>query len=376
MSPESALRAFLGPKPAPFLVAVSGGADSVALLLAAHAVAPGAVSVLHCNHGLRGAASAGDERFVEDLCQRLGLSVYQYRAKLSKGPGLEERARLWRRACYVHAAQASGAKNILLAHHAADQAETLLLNLVRGAGPKGAAAMQPWAPLQGKLRLGRPFLGLMPDELRAYLKSRKQPWREDASNRDVTLARNKLRHAVLPLLQKINPKAIANMAAFSARMRSDEPALNLDAKARARAAAVLAAGKGQADLGKGWVLAKTGAQPAKENGAWAIEFKPGIPSARKLKEPGAYWFSAALPAQTLHLRGAKTGERMRPFGFDGSRLVRDLLAEAKVPLDQRAAWPVLAANGSLVAILGIRRGQGFEAQAGKPAWRLSWKRPI
>jgi tRNA(Ile)-lysidine synthase len=378
LAPESVLRAFLGPKPAPFLVALSGGADSVALLRAAHALAPDALLVLHCDHGLRGAASTADARFAEALCQRLGVSLFHYRAKLGKGASLEERARQWRHACYAHAAQASGAKRILLAHHATDQAETLLLNLVRGAGPQGAAAMQAWSPLPGKaIQLGRPFLGLMPQALRSYLRSLRQTWREDASNGDLRLARNYVRRQVLPLLTELNAKAVEHLAAFCARIQPTEPglaqALKLDAGARARVLALLAAGQGQTDLGRGWVLAHGGATVDK---AWHIELKPGRPNARKLKETRAYWFSPDLLARPIQLRGAKPGERLRPFGFKGSRLVRDLLAEAKVPLSRRSAWPVLASGKSLLAVLGIRRGQGFEAQAGAKALRLTWKAPF
>jgi tRNA(Ile)-lysidine synthetase-like protein len=359
-------------------VAVSGGADSVALLRAAQAVAPSAVMALHCDHGLRGAASTADAQFVEDLCQRLGVSLFHYRAKLGQGPGLEERARNWRHRCYVHAAQASGAKRILLAHHAADQAETLLLNLVRGAGSQGAAGMRPWSPLPGKpLQLGRPFLGLMPQDLKSYLQTLRQTWREDASNGDVRLARNKVRRQVLPLLAELNAKAIEHLAAFCARL---EPAgdglaqqLKLDSAARGRVDALLAAGQGQTDLGRGWILSHGGPRTDK---AWLIELKPGRPTARKLREAGAYWFSPALLTKPIQLRGAKAGERIRPFGLQGSKLVRDLLAEAKVPVSQRMAWPVLAAGGSVVAVLGIRRGQEFQAQAGEQALRLSWKAPF
>jgi tRNA(Ile)-lysidine synthase len=364
-------------------VAVSGGADSVALLRAAHAVAPEATLALHCDHGLRAAASTSDAQFVEELCQRLGVSLFHYRTKLGKGPGLEERARNWRHSCYVHAAQASGAKRILLAHHAADQAETLLLNLVRGAGPQGAAGMRPWSSLPGKplpgkpLQLGRPFLELMPQNLKNYLRTLRQTWREDASNGDLRLARNKVRRQVLPLLTELNAKAIEHLAAFCARM---EPAgtglaqqLKLDSAARGRVDALLAAGQGQTDLGRGWTLSHGGPRADK---AWHIELKPGRPTARKLREAGAYWFSLALLAKPIQLRGARPGERIRPFGFKGSKLVRDLLAEAKVPVSQRVAWPVLAVGGKLVAVLGIRRGQEFQARAGEKALCLTWKAPF
>jgi tRNA(Ile)-lysidine synthetase-like protein len=383
---KSSLQALLGLPalrrvPRSVLVAVSGGADSVALLRAAAALGPQLgwqVEALHCDHGLRAAAKA-DARFVDDLCGRLGLTLYAYQGKLKKGPGMEERARAWRHQCYAHGAARSGSRLILLAHHAGDQAETLLMNLVRGTGLHGAAGMQVLSPLPGRtqIQLGRPFLGLMPQELRASLKRLRQPWREDGSNRDTTLARNHVRQVVLPALLKLNPKAIEHLAAFSSRIKRDEPGLaellGLDAKARQRVAALKEAGKGQADLSRGWTLSRGGLALQK---AWSIELKPGTPTARKLNETNAFWFSDGILKAGFKLRGAKVGERMRPFGFGGSRLIRDLLAEAKVPVDQRAAWPVLEVEGVIVAVLGLRRGQGWEAQPGKPGWRLSWKRPI
>ena len=393
--------------PQRLLVAVSGGADSVALLRAAAAEAPGLgwqVEALHCDHGLRPASKA-EARFVDALCQRLDLTLYAYQGGLKRGPNLEERARLWRRSCYADAAAKSGAKLILLGQHAQDQAETLLLNLVRGTGGAGAQGMLPLAPLdEGRgTQLGRPFLALLPAELRAYLKRLRQPWKEDASNRDKSLRRNRLRHGVLPILDSINPQAVANLAAFAARAQAGKPArdlaglLKLSAAARQRAQAVLLAGRGSADLGSGWSLAVSGGQKrvAKTSPAgadlraqtlrpgaelawsgWSIQLKPGKAQARKLKEGKAFWFSADLGSASLVVRPAREAERLQAFGLKGSKLVRDLLAEAKVPVWQRAEWPVLEADGRVLAVLGVRRGQGFEVQAGEEAWCLSWKSPF
>ncbi len=124
--------------------------------------------------------------------------------------------------CYAHAAAQSGARLVLLAHHAQDQAETLLLNLIRGAGAAGARGILGLAPLPERpgTQLGRPFLTLLPQELRAYLQSLKQPWKEDRSNRDRSLARNRIRQGVLPQLAAINPKAVANLAGFAARAQA------------------------------------------------------------------------------------------------------------------------------------------------------------
>lgn len=388
------------------LVAVSGGADSVALLRAASELGPKLgweVEALHCDHGLR-AQSKAEARFVDALCQKLDVTLYAYAGGLKKGPGMEERARHWRRACYDHAALQSGARLILLAHHAQDQAETLLLNLVRGAGQVGAQGMLALGPMKegSALLLGRPFLTLAPQELRDYLRGLKQAWKEDASNRDQAFARNRVRHGVLPHLLSVNPQAVKHLAAFASRAQAGKPQndlaglLKLDAKARERAQTVLAQGRGSADLGRGWTLSvgsgqakvsQGGGAPQAEPAAlrpgkalawqgWSIQLKPAVPTARKLKDGKAFWFSKALANAAPLVRAAKPGERVAPFGLSGSKLIRDLLAEAKIPAWQRASWPVLEAGGRVVAVLGVRRGQGFEAQAGLPALALSVKTPF
>lgn len=387
-------------KAGPLLVACSGGADSLALLLAAAEVAPKLgwrLRVLHCEHGLRGRASAGDAAFVAALCARLGLPLRIFRGRLKPGPGMEARARAWRRACYRRAAAEEGARLVLLGHHAADQAETLLLNLVRGSGEAGAAAMLAFSPLEGApgLRLGRPFLGLEPGALKAWLRRRRQAWREDLSNRDLAPARNRLRHRVLPELARINPRAQAHLAAFAAslaaakRPRDLAGLLKLDRGARARAAAVVAAGRGRADLGRGYSLQVSAGRarllappPALELrlgsqawGGWIFTLKPGRPGARSIKGEASYWFSPALLESGPRLRALKPGERLQPFGFTGRRKAADLLREAGVPAWEREAWPALEAGGGLLALPAVRRGKGFEAQAGKGALRLSWRPP-
>ena len=433
--PLQTLKSFLSqaaPKRGPrrLVVACSGGADSVALLAAAAQVCPGlgwSVTALHCQHGLRGAASKADAALVAALCGKLGVSLRTFEAKLAQGPGIEARARAWRRRCYAQAAQAQGAALVLLAHHAQDQAESLLLNLTRGAGLEGAAAMQALAPLDGApgVRLGRPFLGLMPQGLRAWLRTRRVAWREDASNRDRRLARNRVRHGVLPLLLSINPKAVEHLAAFSAGLAprkgapSLEQALGLDRAARVRVRALLARGHGAVDLGGGrqlllsqgslrvqaawegagamtaiggdegssveapWAPAgrERSAEPvdlglgATEWGGWRFQLKPGRPDARKLRQDSVFWFSPALLDAGACWRGAQAGERLRPFGLTGSRLVRDVLADAGVPAWQRPLWPVLEAGGRILALPGLRRAQGLEAQAGQAALALTWQAP-
>ncbi|HTB21482.1 MAG TPA: tRNA lysidine(34) synthetase TilS [bacterium] len=405
MGPVETIEAFLAQPalkrmPRRLLVALSGGADSVALLRASVLAGPKSgwrVEALHCDHGLRGRDSRADAAFVKALCERLKVPLKAFSADLKAGAGLEERARNWRRACYRRAARDCGAALVLLGHHVRDQAETVLLNLVRGSGAAGAAGMTMLAPLDSAAgpRLGRPFLGLEPAQLKRWLRSLRQPWREDASNRDVDFARNRIRLRVLPELETLNPKAAAHLAEFAAKLAPSKRGrekdlaglLRLDQGARQRAAKALARGKGSADLGQGWslelssgrarVLAPDAALDLAVGssvwGDWRFELKLAVPSARKLSETGAFWFAPGLLKAGARLRSLKAGERLKPFGFGGRRKAADLLREAGVPAWDRESWPALEAEGRLLALPAARRGTGFEAEAGRKALRLTWK---
>ncbi|HXC65649.1 MAG TPA: tRNA lysidine(34) synthetase TilS, partial [bacterium] len=384
------------------IVACSGGADSVALLQAAASACPAMgweLAVLHCQHGLRGRESEADAALVASHCADLDLPLRLFETRLGRGAGVEERARDWRRQCYAKAAAETGSNLVLLAHHARDQAETLLLNLVRGSGPAGAAGMLALAPLRPGAgpRLGRPFLGLDPVSLRRWLKHRSLAWREDASNLDQRLARNRIRLSVLPLLESINPKAVMHLAAYSQglgtakRAASLEQGLGLDRSARSRVSGLLARGRGSTDLGHGKRLEVSNGSAriwmanaeiqslnvgAYEWGpGWRFSLKPGVPNARKLKQGRSFWFSLDLLKAAPRWRACGDGQRMRPFGLDGSRLCRDLLAEAGVPAWQREAWPLLQTKDGNLALPGVRRGQGYEAKAGENALELRWQAP-
>lgn len=212
------------------LAAVSGGADSTALLLGLHALraqVPFRLLTLHVEHGLRGAASLEDAAFVSELCDTLQVQVLVYHAHLSGGmetPGTEERARQARRQFYRQAMAESGAQALLLAHHQDDQAETLLMHLLRGAGAGGLGSMRPCQPFEAGLLL-RPFLSLPRATLLEALQRKGQPWREDESNQLPCTLRNQLRLAVMPLLRGAQPKAVSHMAQAAQRMQWDEECL-------------------------------------------------------------------------------------------------------------------------------------------------------
>ncbi|MEK7751289.1 MAG: tRNA lysidine(34) synthetase TilS [Acidobacteriota bacterium] len=196
------------------LVAVSGGADSVALLLALHELAPRLgirLTVAHLNHRIRGKAADRDAAFVRRLAHRIQLPVVVGRADVPRlarnsGLSLEMAARQARYDFLAKAATKVEADVIATAHTADDQAETVLLKLIRGAGPKGLAGI-PYRATLRNMSVVRPLLDVTRPEVEAFLRERGEPWREDLTNRDETFLRNKVRHRILPLLEsELNPK--------------------------------------------------------------------------------------------------------------------------------------------------------------------------
>ena len=187
----------LGPfAPAPRLAAgVSGGADSLALALLADDWARsrgGTLLALIVDHGLRPAAAAEAALTAERLATH-GISTRILRAQnLPPGPGLAERARTTRLDLLATACATAGITDLLLAHHAADQAETVLIRALSASGPAGLAGMAALRELK-KIRLLRPLLGVAPARLRAFLRAAGQDWVEDPSNTDPHALRPRLR---------------------------------------------------------------------------------------------------------------------------------------------------------------------------------------
>jgi tRNA(Ile)-lysidine synthase len=195
------------------LVAVSGGADSMALLLFLHELAPGmhlSLTVAHLEHGLRGAESHADREFVRRVSDGLGLSFVCESVDVrsladAEGRNLEETARNARYEFLRRAAEAAGANRIATGHTRNDQAETVLFRLLRGSGPGGFEGIH--AVIEG--RIIRPLLECSRESIREFLAARNAEWREDSSNRDVSLQRNRIRHELVPYLEKhFNPQLV------------------------------------------------------------------------------------------------------------------------------------------------------------------------
>lgn len=188
---------------------VSGGADSVALLCLLHEAGFRNLIVCHLNHGLRGRESAADARFVSKLAARLGYSCEMGKADVRErmmacSESMETAARAARHGFFARCAKTHRCRRILLAHHAEDQAETILWNLFRGSdGLRGMRETQIIRCAGVDLTFVRPLLEIRRTELRDWLTGRKQKWREDESNDQPVAVRNRIRHEVLPLLREI-----------------------------------------------------------------------------------------------------------------------------------------------------------------------------
>lgn len=225
----------------PLVVAVSGGPDSLCLLHALAQLGPAgpALHVAHFDHGLRGAASQADAAFVAQTAREWGLPATVERADVGAYAAAERRnlhqaARELRYRFLAEVARAAGAGAVAVAHHADDQAETVLMHLLRGAGPAGLRGMlplQPWdawaagqPPDPRGAPLLRPLLAVPRAAIERYCAGQGLRPRQDASNADPAYTRNRIRHELLPLLRAYNPQ-IAAALGRTAAVCADEQAL-------------------------------------------------------------------------------------------------------------------------------------------------------
>jgi tRNA(Ile)-lysidine synthase len=210
-------------------VAVSGGADSVALLRTLILAAPEiglVLSVLHVHHGIRGAEADADAEFVAALAGQYGLSFHRHDVDTpavakSNRETIEEAARNLRYAWFRELLAAGQADAVATAHTLDDQAETVLHKLLRGAWTEGLGGIHPRV-IESKGAILRPFLGVRRAQIEEWLRGLGQDWREDATNADTAYTRNRLRHELLPTLAVYNPQIYSQLANLATIARDED----------------------------------------------------------------------------------------------------------------------------------------------------------
>jgi tRNA(Ile)-lysidine synthase len=355
-------------------VGLSGGRDSVVLLHAlsawarAHALE---VRALHVHHGLSPNADAW-ARSCRRLCRQLGVRLTVVRVEVDRTGGLGVEAAA--RAARLRAFDAQKADAVVLAHHREDQAETLLLQLLRGAGVRGLAAMA--ADSRAGPRILRPLLALPRSALDAYARAHRLDWIEDESNADTRYDRNFVRHRVLPLLNERWPAATATLARSAALL--DQSRELIDALARADLAAALA--QGSQHMGDGAlpaaVLHDLGRARALELlRCWLRERGEPMPAQRRLEEALRQALAAGADRQVAVALGAATLRRYRGALYltgtappPARSRTGERPAVAKVRWSRRARMTLPELGGTLLA--QRVRGAGLAASVlrGRTLW--------
>ncbi len=214
------------------IVAISGGADSTALLDILSRTPDFSLRLVAChlNHSLRGKKSDDDEEFCRVLASRHSIPFESRRVNVKEYSeqhrlNLEDAGRRLRITYFTELRDKWQASAVVLAHHADDQAETLLMRLLRGAGADGLGGMQ----YRNRLGFVRPLLGVSRSDIEAYLTEIGQIWREDASNLDTSFLRNRIRHELLPILESYNPRVRERLTCSSALLADESELLNQQA---------------------------------------------------------------------------------------------------------------------------------------------------
>ncbi|MGI6239558.1 MAG: tRNA lysidine(34) synthetase TilS [Christensenellales bacterium] len=392
------------------LVALSGGADSVALLLLlcrARDAGMLRVSAAHFEHGIRGADSLQDAEFCQKLCERLGVQLALGGADVPAcaqrtGEGIELCARRLRYEFLYETLEKTGASHIALAHHLDDQAETVLMHLLRGAGIEGVSGMRRFS---GKLF--RPLLDIPKSALVAFLNGEGEAWREDHTNRDADTPRNALRLNAIPALEAIYPGAVRALARFAeiAGVEGDYMRVQTAAFLRARVQTLpngwridvsgdceeallrraLGALCGQdvsAQKRRELVRLTTaadiqGGMRAARHGAYLYVLKPfEPPPARLINRKGVTELAGicritASPApcapeftrksaQVLDgralegavLRTRRVGDRIAPLGMRGTKSLSDYFTDKKIDPPLRDIAPLIAKGRDILWVVG------------------------
>lgn len=395
------------------IAAVSGGADSVAMLFALYLLRDElgiTLEAAHFNHHLRGAESDRDEAFVTDFCGRYDIPLHLGSGRIVPGKkGLEAAARDAR---YAFLRRLPG--KVATAHTADDNAETVLMRLIRGTGLKGLGAI---APVSGNVI--RPMLTVTRDDVEAFLEEYALPHVEDSSNGTDDFLRNRIRHGILPLMRAENPRIGENLSAMALLLRQDEACLQakipeeqvpdvsrlkaMEPALRRRALERFLKAQGvrepeqihilQAEqLLYHWSPSAAMQFPGgvtigrQYDRLVRLECAPELPETR-LSVPGETCIGGkrfvseyttdleerpdsvlVCPVGALTVRSRRSGDTMRLPG--GTRSLKKMYIDRKIPASRRAAVPVLADDRGVLAVFGIGTDIRFHPDS-LPAVRIT-----
>jgi tRNA(Ile)-lysidine synthase len=379
------------PPSAEIAVGLSGGVDSVVLLHQLKENPRARLRAIHVHHGLSPNADAW-AAFCRSLCNRLGvpLSVQNVSVK-KKNKGLEAAAREAR----YQAFKDSKAGVIALAHNLDDQAETVLMNLLRGAGVRGASGMAEHSRLGGKV-LWRPLLGKTRKEILAYARKHKLDWIEDESNVDEALTRNFIRRSVGPLLEQKFPQwkqSLARAARHFAKKEIGKEDLlrhylhskGLKAPSEAKLLEMLkqlATGSARTEIRHAGATLRTYRGKLFVDSDLDAEFSPqewsGEPRLRLPELGGELRFrkargeGIALEHKPLSIRLRSGGERLQPDPHRPRRTLKNLFQEAGVPPWERERLPLLFSGDDLVWVPGLGIDARFQVPPGAQGFVPEW----
>lgn len=419
-----------------YLIGLSGGADSVALLLMLlpavknHKIT---LEAVHINHGLRNHESDDDEQFCRELCKKEGIPLYSCRADLSgrtdEAAAREERYALFRKRYTEYEADA-----LILAHHADDQAETFLMRLLRGAGPEGLSCMKADETVGG-IRILRPLLSLHRGEIRDALLTDGISWREDSSNRDTAYLRNRIRLELIPAMARISSTAVDKICNAAKLTGEDNRLLCTQAKAikdrisKDRMVDAETLSKEPAALRRRVLRLwwQEQAPVLKEHALSAVQTEaldrlldiPGgkmnLPGDMHAVRAGKFLLLTSCGSGTpepVPVSGPETGfgsfrlsetksegnpgdgkrtqevppgftegcvirtripgDRIRPFGSSGSKKLQDYLTDRRVPEPFRDQIPLLCRGSEVLLVCGVGAGSVPDWNPHSPSVRLTW----
>ena len=408
------------------IVGISGGGDSVCLLFLLSKYQkrrPFHLLGIHVNHGIRGQEALRDQEYAKKLCERLGVpfTVYTYSVPAiaqQEKRSLEEAGRMVRRRAFEEKAASLGKKAVIaLAHHENDNAETVLHNLIRGTKAAGMGGIRPIQEIGEGVAYIRPLLKVTREEIETYLRQQKIPWMIDSTNQELEYTRNRIRHRIIPEMEKINPKAVSHIAQAADTFQAIEEYLNGQADMLYReyveqrengywirkelflekelmqsyvirmvleqaadkkqdltafhVESILSLGKGRTGASvslPGGVLASqvygdlyvrlpdSGEAPLKE---LELEIFPWE-NQQILEKTYTKWFDYDKIKSSLEIRHRKPGDFLTITDTGGRKKIKDYFIDCKIPREEREKLTLLAEGSHILWVVGYRISQYYK----------------